>query len=255
MLYWREQRHGRYSRTIKMITLPIRSATELGKTSTPKHQQDCEVVVGSKEHTGQPIADVPTLQYTIMGVMAACNNLTERGAINTAAKRSVLHSESGLASITEAAVFGTIVLMWGYSSLRQPGRASSALEETMVKDEPKILFRLFCLPFDSYEFPFDGSSTAEERAKIEEAVDAGAVWLDKFGSQANAKYSRLSATRLVETPIGHRYTEVGTRSLALQDLRNAMFTAKIIISWARENRTIIDAFNGFLESDPVGEHE
>ncbi|CUA76110.1 hypothetical protein RSOLAG22IIIB_06103 [Rhizoctonia solani] len=65
------------------------------------------------------------------------------------------------------------------------------------------LFRLFCPPFDSYDPPFDGFSTAEERAKIEEAVDAGAVWLDKLGSQANAKNSELSATRL-ESRKAHR---------------------------------------------------
>jgi hypothetical protein len=57
---------------------------------------------------GQPGANVPTLQYTISGVEAAYNNLTERGATDAAVKITVLYSESGLASITEAAVVGTV---------------------------------------------------------------------------------------------------------------------------------------------------
>ncbi|CUA76118.1 Lissencephaly-1 homolog [Drosophila mojavensis] [Rhizoctonia solani] len=209
MLYWREPGQGRNPRIIKMITLPIRSANGLGKTSTLKHQQDYDVVVGSKEPTGHPISDVPTLQYTLTGVMAACNNLAERGATNTTTKRTGLHSESGLASITEAAVVGSIAVMLTFEpvtvkpislyenkAVRLKAAAfPTTIEEALNKPEESFP-RLFCLPFDSYDFPFDGFSTAEERAKIKEAVDASAVWLDKLGSQATTKNSEPSATRL-----------------------------------------------------------
>ncbi|CUA72619.1 hypothetical protein RSOLAG22IIIB_10188 [Rhizoctonia solani] len=44
MSYYREQGPGRSPRTIKTITLPIRSATGLRKTLTLKHQQDSDAV-------------------------------------------------------------------------------------------------------------------------------------------------------------------------------------------------------------------
>ncbi|CAE6459280.1 unnamed protein product [Rhizoctonia solani] len=138
-------------RTITNVVFPVRSATGVKKTLTFKRKQDFDVVVGFKEiePAGQPGANVPTLQYTISGVEAAYNNLTERGATDAAVKITVLYSESGLASITEAAVVGTVKddsftgkiknLFAGSTSTTTGTETSTASvsEETKVEDEPK----------------------------------------------------------------------------------------------------------------------
>ncbi|EUC58906.1 HSP70 family protein, putative [Rhizoctonia solani AG-3 Rhs1AP] len=138
-------------RTINTMVFPVRSATGLKKTLTLKRKQDFDVVVGFNEiePAGQPGANVPTLQYIITGVEAAYNNLTERGATDAAVKLTLLYSESGLASITEAAVVGTVKddsltgklknFFGGGSSSTSATESStaSASEETKVEDEPK----------------------------------------------------------------------------------------------------------------------
>ncbi|CUA71930.1 Hypoxia up-regulated protein 1 [Rhizoctonia solani] len=316
-------------RTINTMVFPVRSATGIKKTLTLKRKQDFDVVVGFKElePAGQPGANVPTLQYTITGVEAAYNNLTERGATDAAVKLTLLYSESGLATITEAAVVGTVKddsltgklksLFGGGSSSTTATESStaSASEETKVEDEPKepvekvesipvtatvepvtvkpmsldekkaarkrlvalnaaastkrereeafnnlegFLYRLRrLLSDDSDESPFNGFSTPEERAKIEQAVDAAMEWLDGPGSQANAKelWAKRDEIETMEKPIQHRYKEAETGPQALKDLQQAMFAAKLFVSSAQENRTKIDAFNAVLEADPEAEPE
>ncbi|KAB5591682.1 Hsp70 family protein [Ceratobasidium theobromae] len=97
-------------RTINTLVFPTRSATGLKKTLTLKRKQDFDVVVGFKdiESAGSPGTNIPVLQYSISGVEAAYTNLTERGASDAAVKLTLLYSESGLATIVEAAVVGTI---------------------------------------------------------------------------------------------------------------------------------------------------
>ncbi|KAF8749292.1 heat shock protein 70 family [Rhizoctonia solani] len=304
-------------RTITNVVFPVRSATGVKKTLTLKRKQDFDVVVGFKEiePAGQPGANVPTLRYTISGVEAAYNNLTERGATDAAVKLTLLYSESGLASITEAAVVGTVKddsftgklknLFGGSSSTTTGTETSTASvsEETKVEDEPKapveklesipvtatiepvtikplsldekkaarkrlialnaaastkrereeaynnlegFLYRLRrLLSDDSDESPFNGFSTPEERAKIEEAVDAAMEWLDGAGSHANAKelWAKRDEIETMEKPIQHRYKEAETGPKALKDLQQAMFAAKLFVSSAKENRTKIEAFN------------
>ncbi|KAF8729281.1 heat shock protein 70 family, partial [Rhizoctonia solani] len=316
-------------RTITNVVFPVRSATGVKKTLTLKRKQDFDVVVGFKEiePAGQPGANVPTLRYTISGVEAAYNNLTERGATDAAVKLTLLYSESGLASITEAAVVGTVKddsftgklknLFGGSPSTTTGTETSTASvsEETKVEDEPKapveklesipitatiepvtikplsldekkaarkrlialnaaasakrereeaynnlegFLYRLRrLLSDDSDESPFNGFSTPEERAKIEEAVDAAMEWLDGAGSHANAKelWAKRDEIETMEKPIQHRYKEAETGPKALKDLQQAMFAAKLFVSSAKENRTKIEAFNKLVESDPDGEHE
>ncbi|KAJ1302977.1 hypothetical protein OPQ81_003269 [Rhizoctonia solani] len=310
------------------------TAENKGKDGNPRtintlRKQDFEVVVAFKEiePAGQPGANVPTLQYTISGVEAAYNNLTERGATDAAVKITLLYSESGLASITEAAVVGTVKddsltgklknLFGGGSSSDTATESStaSASEETKVEDVPKepveklesipvtvtvepvtvkpmsleekktarkrlldlnaaaaskrereeafnnlegFLYRLRrLLSDDSDESPFNGFSTPEERAKIEEAVDAAMEWLDGSGSQANAKalWAKRDEIEAMEKPIQHRYKEAETGPKALKDLQQAMFAAKLFVSSAKENRTKIEEFNKLLESDPDAEPE
>ncbi|CUA76104.1 hypothetical protein RSOLAG22IIIB_06094 [Rhizoctonia solani] len=96
-----------------------------------------------------------------------------------------------------------------------------------------LIYRHLCLPSDSDWSPFNGLSTAEERAEIEEAVHVG--WW-KLQSKHHFK----------EAETGHR---------ALKDLQRAMSAAKIFTSVAQENRTIIDAFKALLEADLEGGHE
>ncbi|CUA70584.1 Hypoxia up-regulated protein 1 [Rhizoctonia solani] len=316
-------------RTINTMVFPVRSATGIKKTLTLKRKQDFDVVVGFKElePAGQPGANVPTLQYTITGVEAAYNNLTERGATDAAVKLTLLYSESGLATITEAAVVGTVKddsltgklksLFGGGSSSTTATESStaSASEETKVEDEPKepvekvesipvtatvepvtvkpmsldekkaarkrlvalnaaastkrereeafnnlegFLYRLRrLLSDDSDESPFNGFSTPEERAKIEQAVDAAMEWLDGPGSNAKAKelWAKRDEIETMEKPIQHRYKEAETGPQALKDLQQAMFAAKLFVSSAQENRTKIDAFNAVLEADPEAEPE
>ncbi|CAE6350524.1 unnamed protein product [Rhizoctonia solani] len=270
-------------RTITNVVFPVRSATGVKKTLTLKRKQDFEVVVGFKEiePAGQPGANVPTLQYTISGVEAAYNNLTERGATDAAVKLTVLYSESGLASITEAAVVveklesipitvtvepvtlkpmsldekkaarkRLIALNAAASAKREREEAFNNLEGFLYR-----LRRL--LSDDSDESPFNGFSTSEERSKIEEAVDAAMEWLDGAGSHANAKelWAKRDEIEKMEKPIQHRYKEAETGPQALKDLQQAMFAAKLFVSSAKENRTKIETFNKLVESDPDGEHE
>ncbi|CUA76600.1 Heat shock protein 88 [Rhizoctonia solani] len=49
------------------------------------------------------------------------------------------------------------------------------------------LDHLRCLLSHSEQSPFDGFSTGKDRAKNEEVVSAGMIWLDEHGSHANAK--------------------------------------------------------------------
>ncbi|CUA72618.1 hypothetical protein RSOLAG22IIIB_10186 [Rhizoctonia solani] len=95
-------------RIIETVAVPIRSTTRLRMALTLKHKQDYDVVVGFKEPTGRPRTDVPTLQYTIMGVQATYHNLTERGATDAAVRLNLLYSKGGLAGITEAVVVVTV---------------------------------------------------------------------------------------------------------------------------------------------------
>ncbi|QRV96304.1 actin-like ATPase domain protein [Ceratobasidium sp. AG-Ba] len=53
-------------------------------------------------------ATTPIVAYDITGVEAAYTNLTERGATDAVVKLTLLYSESGLSSIVEAAVVGTV---------------------------------------------------------------------------------------------------------------------------------------------------
>ncbi|KAH7339157.1 actin-like ATPase domain-containing protein [Rhizoctonia solani] len=137
-------------RTINTMVFPVRSATGIKKTLTLKRKQDFEVVVGFKEiePAGQPGANVPTLQYTITGVETALQNLTERGSTDAAVKLTLLYSESGLATITEAAVVGTVrddsftgkiknLFAGGSSTTTTESSTASASEETKVEEEPK----------------------------------------------------------------------------------------------------------------------
>ncbi|KAG9085799.1 lumenal Hsp70 protein [Ceratobasidium sp. 370] len=91
-------------RTINTLVFPTRSAAGVRKTLTLKRKQDFEVTVGYKfaEDT------TPILAYEITGVEAAFTNLTERGSTDAAVKLTLLYSESGLASIVEANVVGTV---------------------------------------------------------------------------------------------------------------------------------------------------
>ncbi|KAG8680869.1 lumenal Hsp70 protein, partial [Ceratobasidium sp. 423] len=121
-----------------------------------------------------------------------------------------------------------------------------------------FLYRLRrLLSDDSDESPFNGFSTAEERAKIEEAVDVAMEWLDGAGSHANAKelWAKRDEIEAMENPIQHRYKEAETGPQALKDLQQAMFAAKLFVSSAKENRTKIETFNKLVESDPDVEPE
>ncbi|CAE6383961.1 unnamed protein product [Rhizoctonia solani] len=107
------------------IMLPsTRSTTGLDKASTPEYEQPFDVVAGFNE---------PSAAY----------DLTERGATDDAVKFTLLYSEDGLASITEAVVVGTVkdngLTAEGSLAVRPPSRAASASEETKVEDEPDQL--------------------------------------------------------------------------------------------------------------------
>ncbi|CAE6362348.1 unnamed protein product [Rhizoctonia solani] len=137
------------TRAIKAVALSIRSATEPSITLTVKHKQDFNVVVGLKD---QPSANFPTLQYTTIGAKTAHNNLTERGATDAAVKLTFPCSDSGLASITEAAVVGTMndhsltgkteSLFSGefYRALNTDSSTVSVSEGTKVEGDPKKRF-------------------------------------------------------------------------------------------------------------------
>ncbi|CUA71575.1 Hypoxia up-regulated protein 1 [Rhizoctonia solani] len=92
-------------RTIKTIPLPIRPPTGIRKTSTLKHKQHFDVVIGFKD---QPSANFPTLQYTTVGAKTAYHNLTERGATDGAVKLTVLYSESEIESLFGGEFFRTL---------------------------------------------------------------------------------------------------------------------------------------------------
>ncbi|KAG9101171.1 lumenal Hsp70 protein [Ceratobasidium sp. 392] len=91
-------------RTINTLVFPARSATGVKKTLTLKRKVDFEVTLASKvlETT------TPIVSYAFSGVEAALANLTERGSTDAAVKLTLLYSESGLASVLEANVVGTV---------------------------------------------------------------------------------------------------------------------------------------------------
>ncbi|KAG8780738.1 lumenal Hsp70 protein [Ceratobasidium sp. 428] len=91
-------------RTINTLVFPTQSAAGVKKTLTLKRKADFEVTVGTKflEET------TPVVSYEITGVEAALTNLTERGSPDAAVKLTLLYSESGLASVVEANVVGTV---------------------------------------------------------------------------------------------------------------------------------------------------
>ncbi|KAF8594971.1 actin-like ATPase domain-containing protein [Ceratobasidium sp. AG-I] len=91
-------------RTINTLVFPVRSAAGLKKTLTLKRKADFGVTVGFKDSD----VTTPALTYEISGVEAAFTNLTERGASDAAVKLTLLYSESGLASVVEASVTGTV---------------------------------------------------------------------------------------------------------------------------------------------------
>ncbi|CAE6504046.1 unnamed protein product [Rhizoctonia solani] len=94
---------------------------------------------------------------------------------------------------------------------------------------------LFYLPPDSDETPDNGFSTAEEPAKIEEAVDARQV--GRNGGKGNLHSAPLQESR----------------SWTSSTERPAMFAAEIFAWVAREEtRAKVYALNNLLEANPVG---
>lgn len=104
LTYTAESKKDGNARTINTLVFPTRSAAGVKKTITLKRKADFEVVVGYKD----PDAATPIVAYDILGVEAAYTNLTERGATDAAVKLTLLYSESGLSSVVEAAVVGTV---------------------------------------------------------------------------------------------------------------------------------------------------
>ncbi|QRV96302.1 heat shock protein HSP70 family protein [Ceratobasidium sp. AG-Ba] len=102
--YTAESKRDGNTRTINTLVFAKRSAAGTKKTITLKRKADFDVVVGYKD----PEATTPIVAYDITGVEAAYTNLTERGATDAVVKLTLLYSESGLSSIVEAAVVGTV---------------------------------------------------------------------------------------------------------------------------------------------------
>ncbi|CUA76113.1 hypothetical protein RSOLAG22IIIB_06106 [Rhizoctonia solani] len=84
-----------------------------------------------------------------------------------------------------------------------------------------LRYRLFYLPPDSDETQCHGFSTAKARAKIEEAVEPGMVWLDGSGPHANANElkAKCGAIEVKGTCIQRRHKKVETGPRALKDLQ------------------------------------
>ncbi|CUA77652.1 hypothetical protein RSOLAG22IIIB_06705 [Rhizoctonia solani] len=177
----------------------VRSQTR--NNLTLKHKQNLNDAVGFHKPVGHPSANITKMQCTITGVKANYNNLALPGLTEAAVR---LYSESGLGSITEAAVVGTVKddsltgkinnPFSGGSSGTSATESSTAsaseneveekLKNPMEKDEV-IAVTLILEPVTAKPIGF---STAEERANIEEAVAVGMV--DESGPHANAKELR-----------------------------------------------------------------
>ncbi|CAE6379383.1 unnamed protein product [Rhizoctonia solani] len=200
---------------------------------TLKHKQNLNVVVGFHEPAGHPSANITTMQYTIMGVKAAYNNITERGATDAGVR---LYFESEIKNLFSGGSSGT---------LATESSTASASEETEVEDKPKK-------PVEKDELI--------AVTLILEPVTVNLMFLDE--KMADRKLLQLLSlnycteiARGDETSIQDRSKEAKTGPQALKDPEQTTFTAKIFVSLAQDNCTRIDAFNALLESDHEGDHE
>ncbi|KAK0447909.1 Hsp70 protein-domain-containing protein [Desarmillaria tabescens] len=94
-------------RSISTTIFPAGSKTGSKKTLTLKRKEDFDIYLDYKT---APAPGFPTriLEVEVSGVAEAIGNLTERGAIDPVVKATLMLSESGFVSVTEAVAFGEI---------------------------------------------------------------------------------------------------------------------------------------------------
>ncbi|KAF9528746.1 Hsp70 protein-domain-containing protein [Crepidotus variabilis] len=106
--YWAAK--GKDNERVRAITTTIfASGSKVGtkKVLTFKRKEDFSIYLDYKD---EPAPGFPTrmLEVELGGVSEAIANLTERGATDPVVKATVLLSESGFVSVTDAVVFGEI---------------------------------------------------------------------------------------------------------------------------------------------------
>ncbi|KAK0480495.1 Hsp70 protein-domain-containing protein [Armillaria luteobubalina] len=94
-------------RSISTTIFPAGSKTGSKKTLTLKRKEDFDIYLDYKT---APAPGFPTriLEVGVSGVAEAIGNLTERGATDPVVKATLMLSESGFVSVTDAVAFGEI---------------------------------------------------------------------------------------------------------------------------------------------------
>ncbi|KAF9034459.1 HSP70-domain-containing protein [Hymenopellis radicata] len=94
-------------RSISTLIFPSGSKAGTKKTLTLKRKEDFRIHIDYKKEAA-PGFPTRILEVELEGVTEAIGNLTERGAIDPVVKATLMLSESGFVSVTEAVAFGEI---------------------------------------------------------------------------------------------------------------------------------------------------